>query len=329
MSADVADAGPLWKGWRWLKDALSIKRAPRDPLDQLTRDARGRRRLVNLADLWRDCLCNLRLIALSIVTFVLLGILYLAISIPKYDVSLRLMPIPEWLRSQPATQVSLFSAVQVNLFTLLGDAIQSKQIYQQLDANMDARHHIFRGLWDPRTKTWHQPRGLMGVQKTIVNDLKSLVGYPRASSPTIDDLRENVVARIELRTNSDGTIVVQMKSADPAFDVHMLRFVLDKADGVIRSEMIEYADETISGLKSQIDRTGEAMLRTALIDKLATQLTLKVGLQNNRIIALDMHEIEVSDMPMYPSFKGTLIVAFLIGLLLPVGLIFIRELRAD
>lgn len=283
-----------------------------------------------------DILSDVRVNVIRIIGYAFVGavlsMMYMAVVPHKYSLTAELIPIPEWLSIQPQQSLNglstLLTGNNIDLSALFEASLESKGIYEDLDRKLSARQYVFSDMWDAKTSSWHLPPGILGVAKLALNQFREVVGYPRWAGPTIDDLRDTLVDRIYITRNSDGSILIEMKSRHPNKDRQILDFVLSKSDEIVRSQMRTYVSRTISGLEYQISRQSEASLRSALIDKLADQMTLNALLENNRIMTLNLSPVEVSDTPIYPSFKGTLVVGFLVGMFIPLFWIwYLRVIR--
>jgi hypothetical protein len=263
-----------------------------------------------------------------------LGALYLLMAVPKYSVTVNLIPIPDWLSIQPervSTGLSsLLGGNQVVMFNLVSSSIREKQIYIDMDAKFDVRRRLFPELWNGQTKKWDytQDWSLIGIVRRITIRMRSLAGYPAWKGPTVDNVRGYYSKLILLTPNTDGSVTIEMKSSHPKVDVEALQYILSKADDVMRAQMIDYIDKTVAGLQAQISKVTETTLRNALIVNLGTQLTERASLQNNKILALQTAPVTVSDTPVYPSWPGVIAVSFLLGVLIPAGImLFARIFR--
>ncbi|HEY8948801.1 MAG TPA: hypothetical protein VIM56_07940 [Rhizomicrobium sp.] len=282
---------------------------------------------LRLNDIARDIRKNsIRVLVYGLVGF-LLGVLYLIVSPHSYGITAELIPVPDWLSAQPQSGGSGLSSLlqpnSVDFGVLFESSLQNKAVYEELDKKMDARKYVFSDMWDEQTKSWHVPSGPMGLAKSGINFIRWIAGYPDWNGPTIDDLQNTLTGRIKITRNSDGSILLEMKSRHPSKDRAMLNFILNRSDELVRAQMISYVKQTIEGLQNQLMRVSETSLRDAVIQKIAVEMTAEASLANNRITTLNFIPIETTDFPIYPSVKGTLIVGILFGLLFPIGWMFL------
>jgi hypothetical protein len=290
--------------------------------------------MVHLGDLVHDVATNFRAFIFFIVLSLVGAFVYLTNTPPQYGVSVQLIAVPEWLRSQSGSTSAVGGLSSLlgstrggeDMFLLFSRALAIPDIYRDLDVKMDARRHYYSALWDRDRDSWMLPGGLAGLRMETTNALKRMVNYPQWAGPTQDDLRDLLLKKMEISNNTDGSMLVEMKSNDPDYDRRALQFIIDRADAVVRAQLVNYLNYTASAIRQQIDRETDVSLRNALIDKLSQALARKAELENNKIMALNLNKVEVSDRPLYPSFSGVLLVAILIGIMLPFGYILLRRL---
>jgi hypothetical protein len=285
-----------------------------------------------LTDLARDIRTNsIRVLIYTLAGF-LLGVLYLVVTPHSYGITAELIPVPDWLSAQPQSTASGLSSLlqpnSVDFGVLFESSLQNKAVYAELDKKMDARKYVFSDMWDEQTKSWHVPSGPRGLAKSGINFVRWVAGYPDWNGPTIDDLQNALTGKIKITRNSDGSILLEMKSRNPDKDRAMLNFILNRSDELVRAQMISYVKQTIEGLQNQLLRVSDVSLRDAVIQKIAVEMTSEASLANNRITTLSFIPVETTDFPIYPSVKGTLIVGILFGLLFPIGwMVFLRSWR--
>lgn len=291
------------------------------------------RRVVNLGILFADLLRNWFRAGVFAVLGLAIGLIYLAASTHKYAVSAQLIAIPPWLALQPQapSNLSISSILQssmTDLSDLFEASLENRQIYENLDQATQARQYYFSTMWDEASKQWHPPPGLRGLIKKATGGLRRSLGYPAWAGPTIDDLRDLLIDRMKITRTPDDRILIELKSADPDTDKRMLQFVIDESDRLVRAQMINYTQQTIANLRTQLGAYNDVSLQSAIATRLAGQMATKAMIEGNRIISLDFASVQVSDTAIYPSFKGTILAGVLIGLMLQFAMIvFMRATR--
>ncbi|HEY9715779.1 MAG TPA: hypothetical protein V6C72_20060, partial [Chroococcales cyanobacterium] len=95
---------------------------------------------------------------------------------------------------------------------------------------------------------------------------------------------------------------------------------------VVRGQMLAYVNASVSAMQAQLASQTDSAIRSSLIDKLARDMARRADLQGSRIMTLNLNNVEVSDVPVYPSFLATIVVFLMIGLLVPLAVIFFRRL---
>lgn len=290
-------------------------------------------RQIHLGVLVSDLLKNWLRVGVFALIGLAMALVYLGSATHKYAVSAQLIPIPNWLALQPQTSTglsisSLLQSSLTDLSDLFEASLKNRQVYENLDNATHAREHYFGDMWDPNSRTWHPPPGLGGLVKKATMSLRSLVGYPAWTGPSVDDLRDALVERLKITRASDGRILIELKSVDPARDKQMLEFLIDESDRLVRAQMIAYTDQTITNLRAQLGNHNDLSLHAAIASRLAGQMATKSMLEGNRIISLDFSTVQVSDSAIFPSFKGTILAGILIGLMFPFAVIIVMRATA-
>lgn len=289
------------------------------------------KRVIHLGVLATDVLRNWLRMGIFGLAGLAVGLIYLASTPHKYAVSAQLIAIPPWLalQSQAATtNLSISSLLQsslTDLSDLFEASLKNRQIYENLDMTMRAREHYFNAMWDSANQKWHPPPGLRGLIKKSTIGLRSVIGYPAWTGPSIDDLRDLLIDRMKVSRTGDDRILIELKSLDPSIDKQMLQFVIDESDRLVRTQMIRYTEQTIDNLRTQLATYNDVSLKSAIATRLAGQMATKAMLEGNRIISLDFSTIQVSDTAIYPSFKGTVLASLLIGLMIPFAMIVVMR----
>lgn len=273
--------------------------------------------------------------------FVVLGVAYAAIRRPMYDAAAVIEP-PISPGAQPggASQVlASFAGIEAGG----GNAAQFTKFLQVIGsirfaARMEHEHHLLETLmpgWNPQTRTWRRPTGLMNG---IGNALNRLMGAPAWHPPGIPELAAQLKhdisitlvpgkSPLELRSQ---VFTVAVHDTNPVRAYELLNWSLTAADEIVRQDQLGRTVNRIAYLKREIDATPEVYLRQSMQALLMQQEEMLMTLQADKFYAVDMIDMpSIPDRPVGTPGSRIVMFAILLGIVVhcvAVGVMLLKRL---
>ncbi len=251
-----------------------------------------------------------------------LAFTYLAISPPTFVAQMIVAP-PAQGPSQGAQLGQTISALGFG--GLLGRADpESFQMYENLifsqavAERIEKRHHVmqvlFASRWDPAQKRWRERTGLAATARGWLYGILGRSTGP--ATPSVQDLTSYIKARLRIDSPAVNSPIriITFASNDPDFAAHMLRWLHDETDGIVRenirrrtTKMIEYLTRDLPSVTNSDERYA---LTQVLVGQEQNLMLLTVSFDYSATV-LDPPVPPVSSTP---GIGITLITSLFVGL---------------
>lgn len=273
------------------------------------------------AQLWRQRQMLLAIVLCS----GLVGLLAIIFAQPVYTATMLVAPKPSDL-SLDNSHVDLGSfalgrtSSTFSPMDVYGSLVTSRAVADVLAKNPDLMHRMFGGSWDPQSRTWRRPPG---VVEWFKDQVRPLLGHARWHAPDGANVADYIQALIQIHPVSStllGASSVQaltIELSDPGLAVDILSGVHGAADHIIRNRNLSGVDSEIFYLNQELRSPQSSETREALIRVLANLEERKILLKSQEdfaVIVIDPPH--ASPAPTYPQ------PVLIIGSFLLLGVIF-------
>lgn len=145
----------------------------------------------------------------------------------------------------------------------------SVELASRLMKYPELRAEIFHDQWDPKTQSWHPPRGVVASFKSTLDSVLRVRSW---SPPTPADLAAYLAKDVKVTSNVRRThYTFSYASRDPAFAAWLLGQINDQTQSILRERAKARAELRIAHLLQQITATTVAVNRDVLVRLLAEQ----------------------------------------------------------
>lgn len=262
-----------------------------------------------------------------------LAIIYLFVATPKYTATMIVAAIEQQgnLSGLGArSQLSSISGIKIGetdssiRFAAFVDLLTSHAVAKRLMKDEELVHKIFEEEWDPASKKWRAPGGIISFLIRLPN---IVFGRPAWTPPSSTKLAEFLSDEINVSDFGDaGMKTISFDHKDPAFAVELVQKVYQAADEELKSDTLIRTRKYIAYLEKRLATVTVAEYREALSDLLVDQERTQMVIEADLPFAAKIvSDAVVPDTPDKPKIVVTLIVMTLIGVFLGVLWIFLLE----
>ena len=276
-----------------------------------------------------------RLLLLSMFAGLLLAILYLNISTPRYGASLRLTPASSTENNLSGALGRLgglasLAGIQARQgsegatpFELFLDRLYSRELAGQLVADREIARQAFAAEWDSKTGSFRDRPGLL---RPIRNLLYWLAGQeaPRWRPPDAERmqnyLEKNVVVT-EPGPRDPPITTVSTRAKDPLFATRLLQQLHHLADTDVRTSELARARESAAHLATKLAETNVVEHRVVLAQALLEQeRSIMLATSSAAFAATQVEPASSSERPVSPLIIPTFLIGCLLGLFAGIGI---------
>ena len=214
--------------------------------------------------------------------FGLLGLVYLHLVSPKYDVSLLVTQVPSEKMSGSGGGLSGMLANSLNIGALTGagndpsfklylEAMFSPAVGARLATDAALMHHVFADQWDAEQQDWAKPSD---TATSVKDTLKSLLAIPVRPwhPPGADEMTSYVFDNMSVDNNLRNQIVVlTIRTKDPAAGAELLTKLNLVTDQYLRQVALTRSDAYVNYILSKLKEVTVTEYRQALINTLSDQ----------------------------------------------------------
>jgi uncharacterized protein involved in exopolysaccharide biosynthesis len=234
-------------------------------------------------------LTNWRVLAIGAGAGLLLAILYLHLATFEYTVTMQVTPVDSNQRNSLTSKLGgmsdLAGLAGISLGTGASDvqlqlylaSLQSTVVAQDLVNRPEVASVVFKKVWDPETKTFKEPHG---VVRFITQTIKSAIGLPvSAWQPPDGRALKKVLDRnlvIDYKRTSP-VVEITYRASDKEFGRRLLMMMHQAADHHMRERATQRSSEYIKYLTEQLKIVTSTEERQALIATLTEQETLRMA----------------------------------------------------
>jgi uncharacterized protein involved in exopolysaccharide biosynthesis len=223
----------------------------------------------------------------------LAGIVYLAIAPAKYQAEIVVVPNYDQEQNSPGLGISSISSIltgtnneppdYANFQTLLSSVPVAKLI---IDKHPEYLQRVFEKEWDPATKSWSPPRGLIA---SVERAFYGIVGRPTWQAPNAYRLSQYISDHVDITQLGENPIhQITYRDVDPVFAQRFISAVQSSDDELLKidrrhvlaaraahllqlaqtTNIVEYRDslmQLLTQTESQLSTLGEDFPYAALI----------------------------------------------------------------
>ncbi len=272
---------------------------------------------------------------------VALVVTWMRLTDPLYTASMVVAPATDAGAQNLTSSLSRFSGLaslaginlpveeSVSPFTQFNELLRSATLAQRVEEKHGILTRVFKDDWDAENGQWLRPSGLKAMVKRWLYPFFHL---PAWTPPTIHGLagflEENVVV---FEVGRSGMRQIEFRHKDPTFALHLLTWIHEECDALIRQGAEERTSSQIQYIESKLRNVTTAEHRQSLVELLSDQEKRMMMIQVDLPFAARIVEAPmVSDKPTSPKPKLMLALAvaggFLIGVFVSALLDALRPL---
>jgi hypothetical protein len=277
---------------------------------------------------WRD-------IALVFAVILALGVGYLHVAQRLYSVSATLAPSDAELNMltgvSSMTELGSFSLGHIGLglggsdpkFSAFLQQLTSSATAKELLADDRVKSAIYDTIWDPRTRSFHPPAGIV---PEFVRFVKAALGGNAWRPPAPADMQrylsQNVVPR---EIGISELYAVSYANKDPGFARYFLSRVLAISDAYLKQQKLARATAYVRYLDQQLKSVTNVDQRQAMLKLRLQQENFLMAASVNLPFSADINDPPITpSRPVWPNFLvvGVVILFFGGGLAAVLGMYF-------
>ena len=276
-------------------------------------------------------------ITVWIVALVCVGamIIYLQNATYKYTVSYEVTPVQGASDSLSTTLGKVGGIAQlagINLpqtgdssYKLYLEGVQSRDVAEALSRDRQLMHKVFREEWDPVTKSWHEPRGMVYHVSTAIKRFLNIPN-PGWHQPDGARLHDVLVDQITVLQDSKSvTATLTMKSADPAYAIMLFNKLHETTDGLLRQRALVRINNYLEYLTTKLQTVLLAENRIALAQALGEQERVRMLASSPKSFAAEVFQsAAASAAPTSPRPLLLLVVALAAGMMIGIVIVVTR-----
>ena len=162
----------------------------------------------------------------------------------------------------------------------------SRSLAEHLLAKPEFVRALFSDEWNPGTRTWGQPRGLMASVRAAVTRAFGLPGY---TPPNIERIQQVIDDEIKLRSGvAANAQVVTYSHEDPQAALYVLRTVISENDAINREQIAQRIASLVARINELLSSTTDLTMRDTLIPLLVEQRRRQLAVQSDAPFAVDV-----------------------------------------
>ena len=267
-------------------------------------------------------------VLMSILTCLVLTIIFLNVSDYKYKVTLKLMPVENEFSSPQDNlgglgMLAKLGGVSIDnnaLFSQYMEMLFSTSVSKEILKNEKISSVALKKYWNAEKKMWKEPQGLVYNLSQFVGS--SIMGKPDIEwlAPTPELLSQYIQRNIGLELNRDnGILSLITYNKDPIFGRYLLAQMHSISDKILQDRKVLRTKSHISYLQEKLAVVTLTEHRKVLIQNLLMQEhTLMMASSDLPFSAEPFDEPEISPKPVRPSIILSLLSGIIIGLFIGV-----------
>jgi|GEM_PF-3237888 len=214
--------------------------------------------------------------------------------------------------------------------------IVSQRMIQELAETKGFLPSVFRGAWDSQTNNWKKPTSLAGyvsaikklMHRPVVDHPDSeMLGSYLAQTLSIQPIKNSNTALSTLSAIDSKYLKVSYSASDPKEAERILNIIMNKADGIIRNQLLTDVNARIAFIESELQRVTPNEQKEALINILTNQEDIRMMLVADKRFSYQVVSMpHASYIPTSPLSPGrSLAIDLAMALALWVGLVMLEE----
>ena len=265
--------------------------------------------------------------AFSIIA-VILAIIDLSLTTPRFLVEMSVMPAPS---SQAETGMTPSGGMSALLGIIGGTEVNtsygryqklltSTAVADRLQKKYGTLQAVFSDQWDEKEKKWVKPAKL---RYTLFGWLFNLARVPVWTPPDTTDLAAYLEDTIIIVPAVKSDIVaLSVRDKDPVFARHLLTWAHIEANDVLRDQVATRAGQQVAYLQRKLSQTTVEDYRQTLLSLLSAQEKTLMLTQTSAPYAAEILNPPTSSMrPVSPRPALSIVVAILVGVLIGLSVI--------
>lgn len=267
---------------------------------------------------------------------IFLGTVYLRVATYTYTAELKVTPTQEDKGLSGSignlaslAGVNIANTTNVSPFTLYLEGVLSRQVADVLTRRSDVMTVVFGGQWDATESRWVEPESALQPVKDII---KFVLGFPSYNwqEPSAADLEKYIQKNVMVEEDQKTSIAsITFDHPNPEFAVKFLSYLHEATDQILRERTLVRSTQYIEYLQKKLESVTVAEHRAALVQALSEQEKLRMMASSNVAFAAEpFGPVKSSARPTSPQPAMVLALSALIGILISIGVIFVRSFAA-
>lgn len=287
---------------------------------------------IDLADLPGIVFRGRRRIGVAVIVGVLLAIGYLHSATYTYTVSLKVSPVSQEVNRQ-GNAISAFLGVRgldagQNMFELFLEGIYSEFATGLLVNDAELMVAIFEDHWDEESKSWREPKGVIG---SLAGFVGRMIGKPSDpwQVPSSKHLQEFLIDQIDIDRSLDSPLVtISIQIEDGELGRKILAMLHQAVDEDLRGRAIARSTDRIAYLSEQMAKVAVVEYREALASILKEEEQYLMMASGSTSFSADPFGApEISRRPTRPNPSLVLLSSIVLALIVGSIWVLSREIR--
>ena len=280
---------------------------------------------ISLSDITAVLRQHARLLLLVPVAVLILAIIYLHLSEPKYAVTLKVTPTSSSQSALPIgltgladlTGLAIPASNETVDFELYLEGLRARETAEAVTRDQELLRQLFSDEWNEAAGEWVEPGGLL---RGLAGIAKAIVGVPRREwhPPNAETVNEFLDDELRIVRDRTGPVVtIMLEHGRPEVAQALLAVVHQTVDSALRQKELDRTGAYVAYLREQLANVSVTEYRQALHDILAEQEKRRMVASSNLPFAAEPFGAPtVSVRPTSPRPVITLVSAILFGVLL-------------
>jgi hypothetical protein len=267
-----------------------------------------------LAFVW----ANKLIFAACILVGIVAAAVWMRVATPMYQAEMTLLPNPNETPSTTSKTSGIGNLLDLGLggsespnFVKFVDTLRSYRLAERLEERHQYLQRLYPQLWNSAERKWVPKRSITTVIRWL------LLGR-EAKVPNITSLQEFIKTYMTVDEDKKShSLVIKLRSTNPALAVGLLRDVQEEADGLLREDSRNYTQHAVdyleSALRGIIVEDHRRALTSLLIDYERTLIL--VSDTNEAFASIVVDPATLASMPVSPKpllvYAGSLVVSVL------------------
>ena len=280
---------------------------------------------ISLSDIAAVLGRHTRLLVTVPLAMLVLAVIYLHLSEPKYAVTLKVTPTSSAQSALPIGLTGLADLTGLAIpagnetvdFELYLEGLQARETSAAVTRDQALLRRLFADQWDEEAGEWIEPGGLMRGTAGVI---KAVVGVPGQDwrPPGAETVNEFLDEELVILRDRTGPVVsIMIEHSRPEVAQALLALLHQTVDSALRQKELDRTGAYVAYLKDQLANVSVTEYRQALHDILAEQEKRRMVASSTLPFAAEpFGEPTISVRPTSPRPLLTIVSSVLFGILL-------------